>query len=218
MPGFFQDKNNTPLMRAIEKNDSLKNISKIVTEQKSDIDKTTGDGESALYRAISWGRCDVVKLLLENKADMYAGRMRHMPPLQVAVVLAQKDILLMLLNDFKVDINEQSKGGYIREGSRYIGMGGYKEGDYPISGGYTALMHAVYCRYWDEDSLEILKTLLKFDNIDLNCKNDQGDTAREMAIERNRTGCKIDSYLDCVELIDQAAIRQSKPPVARPGF
>ncbi len=100
----------------------------------------------------------------------------------------------MLINDFKVDINEQSKGGL------------------------TALMHAVYCRYWHKNNLDILKTLLQFDNIDLDCRNDQGETARDMAINRNRNSAKGSAYLDCVELIDQAAMQQSKQLVARPGF
>lgn len=88
-------------------------ISHILATDEKVVHEFSGDGFTALHLACYFGHADVVKLLLENGADIDKVAMNgsDLRALQSAVVNCHMDVVKVLL-EFNPDINVQMLGGF----------------------------------------------------------------------------------------------------------
>lgn len=129
------------------------NIVSTLLEFKADINQINKCSDTALSIAVRNGHIDVVKSLLEYKSNI---NMAATPELHMAAIHDRKEIAIMLLREYKVDINQKDDRNE------------------------TALMKAAYC-----GKLNVINALLEFKNIDVHCINNSGKTARDIAAKKN---------------------------------
>ena len=88
-------------------------ISHLLATDNKALHEFSGDGFTALHLACYFGKADVVKLLLENGADIDKVAMNgsDLRPIQSAVANLHVDVVKVLL-DFKPDVNVRMLGGF----------------------------------------------------------------------------------------------------------
>ena len=166
-----EDQSFTPLMWATWHNHPK--IIKELVRHKANIDHINLSGDTALSIAIRNGDMNVVKVLLECKATINQGRE---PDLHMAAIHDRKEIAMLLLKEYKVDINQKAQENN------------------------TVLMNAAYC-----GSLNVIRSLLEFEDIDIFCKNKNGETARDIAAKQGQMqAVKILEIAEAVKISDEA--------------
>ena len=156
------DHDESPLVRAITNKN--KNIIKLLlTSDKIDINYQTNSGVSALHQAVLEG-LDLVNLILAKNPNIEIKDNRGGTPLQylhdrIIDENEYKDILSVLVEDAKADINSQNNNGE------------------------TLLMNL--CR--NRNIVDAIKTILLLPNININLKNADGKTAYDIAVRANNT-------------------------------
>ncbi|CAF2911769.1 unnamed protein product [Rotaria sp. Silwood2] len=114
------------------------------------------DGVTALLTAVVLRNFDMVKLLIENGAEVNTVNNYGATPLHVASSLGRADIVKYLIEEAQGDISRVNKGNV------------------------TCLNIAGHCGH-----LELMKYLLQQPNIDVNHQSHNGYTTLHWAVERN---------------------------------
>ncbi|KAI5782441.1 ankyrin repeat-containing domain protein [Pyronema domesticum] len=153
----------TPLYDAVV-GDHLEMV-KLLLERGADVNLKVGYGNRATLLAARFGRTEVLKVLLErDDVEIDSKNKDGWTPLSFAVYNARKDITERLLEK-GADVNTQDRWGQtplMRSFSDFTGIG---------------------CTPDEYDpAFEIMKLLLAQPNIDVNLKDEDGDSALSLAI------------------------------------
>ncbi len=190
----------SPLTTAIIAGDE--NEVKNLLERKANVNAVEEDGNTPLIFAADYQRLNIIKMLLEYKADVNhincREDMRTETALSAAIHGGDDTNIVKLLLEHEADIN----GGYIpylnnaaiydRKKIAKMLLIEYKvDINATERGNNTALINAA-----SMGSLTTLKALLKFKNIDIHYKNSSGNTARDKAAKSGNYGI--------VEVLDEA--------------
>ena len=115
------------------------------------INAKNSNNDAAIHCACKTSHIDALKLLIEDlHANINLQGNKNMTPLMITCSRNFDGATIMLLNNVNIDVNKQDNNGN------------------------TALHHA--CRNLNDNSYNIIKTLMDHSNIDLNISNNDGYT------------------------------------------
>jgi len=153
----------------------------LVEEKKVDVDAMiTSDGATALHKAAEYGNAEVVKILVDAKADVDVQERHGYTALHYAIMHGHTEIVKILV-DAKADVDVQERHG--DTALTYAALKGHTEivkilvdvkadVDLQNNFGDTALIRAVF----DRNGRDIVRVLLDAkSNVDI--QNNNGDTA-----------------------------------------
>ena len=158
----YIDHEESPLIRAISKN-NLNIVKLLLKSDKINIDYQTKFGYTALHQAVLDGLY-FVELILEKNPSIEIRDIKGNTPLEylydrIIEGSDYEDILIKLVEDANADINSQNNDGN------------------------TLLMKI--CGF--KDTLDAVKVLVKLPNININLKNNKGETAYDIAVKARNT-------------------------------
>lgn len=168
-------------------NNDVEKVKTLLSVGGVDVNAKNKDGRTALIEAAMEGHVEVVRLLLENKADVNEKITKACATALMAAACNGHTETVKLLLENKADINaETSNGGTALQYAAYKGhievvkllLENKADVNAKIVGGRTALMAAAEKGYSD-----IVKLLLE-NKADVNAKTEDGLTALRIAIDK----------------------------------
>lgn len=103
-PGKLNALHTAVLVEAVE------SVSELL-KYKASVNKADMHGDTSLHMVTKSGNLQITRLLMDNKANPSLSNNDKMTPLGLAVHRGQKEFIKLLVNTYKVDINQESKEG-----------------------------------------------------------------------------------------------------------
>ena len=141
----------TPLWMSVTTHPESSILQQLLEMPDIDVNQTSREGETPIFRAVRWSRHTALRLLIDHKADYNIPQSEGLTPLAIAAKQNDAEALMLLLSQAHIDTN------------------------FPDQNGFSPLMHAS-----SENNIACVRDLLKH-GVEIEAVNITGATALSQA-------------------------------------
>jgi ankyrin repeat protein len=217
-PNIADQNGITPLHLAAFHAKEIETISLILENEQVDINSRSNTGWTALHNAIQAQNVEIATCLLEKKADPTVRAENGITPLHMAAQhLTDTDILNLLLESGKVDINETTELGITA--LHWAAMESNKATvEFLLSKGANPNVTTKYGRTplhvaaWYAKEMDIVELLLNHPDVNVNLMDDDGRNALHYSMDNKQgVGKAIVNLLKETTVLRKAEGRNHEP-------